>query len=85
MSKTEIAWIIEQEAIIIGLLGVILGILLTLAARVAVMRMSLLNIEIESGWILVALVMGLMAATLGALYPALRAARQDAVKALNYE
>src|SRR5712691_5992094 len=85
MSKTEIAWIIEQEAIIIGLLGVILGILLTLAARVAVMRMSLLNIEIEPGWILVALVMGLLAGTLGALYPALRAARQDAVEALNYE
>jgi putative ABC transport system permease protein len=85
MSKTEIAWIIEQEAIVIGLLGVILGILLTLAARVAVMRMSLLNIEIEPGWILVALVMGLMAGTLGALYPALRAARQDAVEALNYE
>jgi putative ABC transport system permease protein len=85
MSKTEIAWIIEQEAIVIGLLGVILGILLTLAVRVAVMRMSLLNIEIEPRWILVALVMGLMAGTLGALYPALRAARQDAVEALNYE
>ncbi len=85
MSKTEIAWVIEQEAIIIGLFGVILGILLTLAARVAVMRMSLLNIEIEPGWILVALVMGLVAGTLGALYPALRAARQDAVEALNYE
>jgi putative ABC transport system permease protein len=85
MSKTEIAWIIEQEAIIIGLLGLILGVALTLVVRVAVMRVSLLEIEIEPGWILVASVTGLVAGTLGALYPAVRAARQDAVEALNFE
>ena len=85
MSKPAIAWIIEQEAILVSVLGVILGVLLALTVRVAVMRASLLDIEIEPGWILIALVMGLVAGTLGALYPALHAARQDAVESLNYE
>ncbi len=85
MSKSAIAWAIEQEAIIIVFLGVVLGIILTLAARAMVMRFSTLYVEIESRWILIALVTGLTAATLGALYPALRAARQDAVEALDFE
>src|SRR4029434_5677722 len=38
MSKTSIAWVIEQEAIIVSFLGVAVGILLTLVARFAVMR-----------------------------------------------
>jgi ABC-type antimicrobial peptide transport system permease subunit len=33
----------------------------------------------------VALLVGLVGGSLGALYPALRAARQDAVDALSYE
>ena len=85
MSKTAIAWVIEQEAIMVTLLGVITGVLLTLAMRFAVMRATNLNVEIEPRWILVALLIGLLGGTLGALYPALRAARQDAVDALSYE
>jgi putative ABC transport system permease protein len=85
MSKTAIAWVIEQEAIIVSLLGVSVGVVLTLIARVAVTRMTNLNVEIEPKWIAVALGVGLIGGSLGALYPALRAARQDAVDALSYE
>jgi putative ABC transport system permease protein len=85
MSKSAIAWVIEQEAIIVSLLGVSVGVLLTLIARVAVMRMTSLTVEIEPRWIAVALGVGLIGGSLGALYPALRAARQDAVDALSYE
>ena len=85
MSKTSIAWVIEQEAIIVSVLGVIVGVLLTMVARVAVMRTTSLTIEIEPRWVLIALVVGLLGGTIGALYPALRAARQDAVEALSYE
>lgn len=85
MSKAAIAWVIEQEAIIVSLLGVSVGVLLTLIARVAVTRMTNLNVEIEPKWIAVALGVGLIGGSLGALYPALRAARQDAVDALSYE
>ena len=85
MSKTAIAWVIEQEAIIVSVLGVAVGVLLTLGARLAVMRTTSLTIEIEPRWILIALAVGLLGGSIGALYPALRAARQDAVEALSYE
>jgi len=85
MSKSSIAWVIEQEAIVVSLLGVGVGVLLTLIARFAVMRVTSLTIEIEPRWILVSLAVGLLGGSLGALYPALRAARQDAVDALSYE
>ncbi|HVQ36397.1 MAG TPA: ABC transporter permease [Pyrinomonadaceae bacterium] len=85
MSKAKIAWVIEQEALLVSLLGVLVGIGLTLAARFAVTRMTTLVIEIEPRWIAVAFLVGIVGGTLGALYPALRAARQDAVDALSYE
>ena len=85
MSKTGIAWVIEQEAILVSLLGVTAGVLLTLAARVAVMRMTSLVVEVEPRWIGIALLVGIVGGSVGALYPALRAARQDAVEALSYE
>src|SRR6185369_14668265 len=85
MSKSAIAWVIEQEAMVVSFLGVLVGVLLTLAARFAVMRVTSLTIEIEPRWVLVALAVGLLGGTVGALYPALRAARQDAVDALSYE
>jgi putative ABC transport system permease protein len=85
MSKPAIAWVIEQEAILVSLMGVILGVLLTLAAQFVVMRVTSLTIVIEPRWVVVALAVGLVGGTIGALYPALRAARQDAVEALSYE
>lgn len=85
MSKTSIAWVIEQEAIIVSVLGVVVGVLLTMLAKFAVMRTTSLTIEIEPRWVLIALAVGLVGGTIGALYPALRAARQDAVEALSYE
>ena len=85
MSKSAIAWVIEQEAIIVSLLGVSVGVLLTLLARFAVMRVTSLTVEVEPRWIAIALAVGIVGGSLGALYPALRAARQDAVDALSYE
>ena len=85
MSKTSIAWVIEQEAIIVSVLGVAVGVLLTKLAQLVVTRTTNLTIEIEPRWVLVALAVGLLGGTIGALYPALRAARQDAVEALSYE
>ena len=85
MPNTTIAWVIEQEALIVSILGVALGVLLTLAARFLVMRLTSLTVDIEPKWILISLAIGLVGGTVGALYPALRAARQDAVEALSYE
>jgi putative ABC transport system permease protein len=85
MSKATIAWVIEQEAIAVSFLGVLVGVLLSLAFRFAVMRMTTLTVEIEARWVLISFGVGLLGGTIGALYPALRAARQDAVDALSYE
>jgi len=85
MSKTSIAWVIEQEAIIVSVLGVVVGVLLTMLAQLVVTRTTSLMIEIEPRWVLIALAVGLLGGSIGALYPALRAARQDAVEALSYE
>lgn len=85
MSKRGIAWVVEQEAILVSLLGVAVGIGLTLLARFFVMRVTTLVIEIEPRWIAISFAVGLVGGTIGALYPALRAARQDAVDALSYE
>ncbi|PYS85569.1 MAG: hypothetical protein DMF67_01060 [Acidobacteria bacterium] len=85
MSSAGVAWIIEQEALVVSLLGVLVGFALTLAARAVVMRLTSLTVDIEPRWLLVSLLIGLLGGTVGALYPALRAARQDAVEALSYE
>jgi putative ABC transport system permease protein len=85
MSNTMIAWVIEQEALLVSVLGVLVGLALTFAARFALMRASSLTVEIEPRWVLVSLLIGVVGGSIGALYPALRAARQDAVDALSYE
>jgi putative ABC transport system permease protein len=85
MSKSAIAWVIEKEAILVSILGVTVGVLFTFAARFAVTRMTSLTVEVEPRWVLIALLVGLLGGSIGALYPALRAARQDAVEALSYE
>jgi putative ABC transport system permease protein len=85
MSSWSIAWVIEQEAALVSVLGVATGVGFTLLARLAVMRLSNLQVEIETRWLLIALAVGLLGGTIGAMYPAWRAARQDAVDALSYE
>lgn len=85
MSNAGVAWIIEQEALVVSVLGVVAGLALTLLARFLVMSVTSLTVDIEPRWLLIALGIGLLGGTLGALYPALRAARQDPVEALSYE
>jgi putative ABC transport system permease protein len=85
MSKTAIAWVIEKEAILVSVLGVTFGVLLTFAARFLVTRITSLTVEVEPRWVLFALAVGLVGGSIGALYPALRAAKQDPVEALSYE
>jgi len=85
MSKRSIAWVIEQEAILVSVLGVGCGVLLMLLARFFVMKSTMLIVDVEAKWIAISLVVGLVGGSIGALYPAMRAARQDAVDALSYE
>ena len=85
MSKIGIAWIITQEALLLSFLGVVVGVLLTLLLRVVIMKTTTMNVVIEPRWLLITLALGLVGGAVGALYPAIRAARLDAVEALSYE
>jgi putative ABC transport system permease protein len=84
-SKLWIAWVFEKEALLISLLGVVVGLAIAILARYALINALGLNIDLEADSIIYSSVAGLGAGLLGALYPALRAASQDPVKALSYE
>lgn len=83
--KAYIIGVIEKEALAISLIGVIAGLVVALVAAFGIERVTTLQLEFHWTWILTAGLIGLGAGAIGALYPAVRAANQDAVKALSYE
>jgi putative ABC transport system permease protein len=85
MGNGKIAWTIVQEALLISFCGIAVGILFTLVLRLVLMGVTTLEVEISPWVLFIVLVVGLFGGAVGALYPALRAARLDAVEALSYE
>lgn len=84
-SKGYIIGVIEKEALTISLIGIGVGLVVAFAAGWVIERLTSLQLEFHWTWTLTAMGIGLAAGALGALYPAVRAARQDAVKAISYE
>ena len=85
MSNKNISWIIAQEALLISFCGIVGGVLLTFLLRLTITSFLVIEVEIKPFTVLITLVVGLAGGALGALYPALRASKMDAVDALNYE
>jgi putative ABC transport system permease protein len=84
-SKRFIAMVFIKESMIVSAMGVAGGLFIALLARLALTSWAGLSIDIEIGYTLCAALGGLASGLIGAIYPALRAAGQDAVEALSYE
>lgn len=85
MSNASIAWTIVQEAVLISFCGTILGVLLTVILKIILTKWTTLTVQIEPQIVLVVAIVGALSGIVGALYPALRASKLDAVEALSYE
>src|SRR5208283_6174977 len=84
--KLYIVNAVLRETLVIAVSGVILGIIISYVARVGLKsRFQTLPVMITSGWLLRAAVIALVGSLLGALYPAIKAARKDPIDALAYE
>lgn len=85
-SPGYIMGILLREALVLGVLGTVMGIIMTYGTRF-LMAAFVPNMpqEIVPGWYPIALLIALVGALLGAIYPGLKAARQDAIEALAYD
>jgi putative ABC transport system permease protein len=84
-SKAFIVGTIEKEAITLCLAGAMAGVGASLLAQSGITSATSLVVEIEPRWVAIAALVAVAGGSLGALYPALRAAHQDPVDALSYE
>ncbi|MBK6723161.1 MAG: ABC transporter permease [Acidobacteria bacterium] len=85
MSKLNIGWTIVQEALLISLGGVIFGVLATFILKFALGKWTTLTVSVDPQLIGAIILIGMVSGVIGALYPGIRAARLDAVEALNYD
>jgi putative ABC transport system permease protein len=86
-SNSFILRIILAEALVLGIGGTVLGILMSFGAwwLIRTLVPSSLSIDIVPAWWPIAGAITLVGAGLGALYPGLSAARHDPIEALAYE
>lgn len=85
-SKFYIVNLVLRETGLLALVGTVLGIAISYAARNAIVnRFPTLRVAIQSDWVGYAILIALAGAMLGALYPAYKAAQKDPIDALAYE
>lgn len=85
MSNINIGWTIVQEALLLSLGGIVFGVLATMILKYVFAKWTTLTVAIDPKTVATIVVVGMISGTIGALYPGLRAARLDAVEALNYD
>ncbi len=85
-SKLYIVNLVLRETLLLAIGGIVVGIAVSLLARVAIQqRWPLVHIDRSNEWMLAATIIAIVGATAGALYPAFKAAQKDPIDALAYE
>ena len=85
-SKLYVVNVILRETVVLAIGGIIAGIGLSLLARRGIHhRLPTLPIQIQADWITYSIIIAIVGAMLGALYPAFKAAQKDPIEALAYE
>jgi putative ABC transport system permease protein len=84
-SRSYIVGVIEQEALLISVIGLVVGFILSFIAGFLIHKFYGLNFQFTLNWALTAAGIGLLGGAMGAMYPAWRASNLDAVQALAYE
>jgi putative ABC transport system permease protein len=88
MGATQ-SWVVGlllRESALICLAGIAVGFLLAGGGRAALMDFfPAQDVRFTRGWSAIAGMLGLLGGLLGAVYPALRAARMDPLRTLNFE
>ncbi len=85
-NKLYIVNVVMRETAIFSVAGILLGILLTFAIKgIMSARFPTLPFPVQPSWMLRTALLAFVGAMLGAVYPALKAARKDPIDALAYE
>jgi len=85
-SKLYIVNVVLRETVLLALGGIILGVIVSLMARVGLAhKFPLMKVIVDVEWILRATLIAIAGAIAGALYPAFKAAQKDPIDALAYE
>ena len=85
-SRLYIVNVVLRETVLLAVGGILLGIVVSVAARAAILhRLPLTPMVLAGGWIARATLIAIASAVGGALYPAFKAAQKDPIDALAYE
>lgn len=82
-----IVGILIREALLLAIVGCLIGILFSFGARALIMQLVPASLQVETVpiWWPISAGIAIGGALLGAIYPGMKAARQDAIEALAYD
>jgi putative ABC transport system permease protein len=85
-TKRYVMGVVLWESMLVCAGGTLMGIALAFLARTIIeSAMPLQTVDIQTRWLVLAVVVGLLGGAISALYPGYRAARLDPATALSYE